>query len=98
MRRWRNCLGAVAAAVLLAGAAAATTIDDRKRSGPTQAAADPAVDDSWDSRGVSRVDGGVDTAGPEIAGVEPTVVPEPTTLVLVSLGMVGLVFAGRRRV
>jgi len=96
MQRWRICLIAVAAGVLLAGGATAISIDDLGRPSPAQAA-DLAADDGWDARGVSRVGGEVGPGVPEIEGVEPTVVPEPTTLVLVSLGMVGLVFAGRRR-
>ena len=99
MQRWRICLGAAAAAVMLAGGAAATPIDDReRRGGPAQAAADLAAEDRWDATGVSRLGGEVEPAAFDVEGVAPTVVPEPTTLVLVSLGMVGLVFAGRRRV
>jgi len=96
MQRWRICLIAVAAGALLAGGATATSIDDLGRPSPAQAA-DLAADDGWDVRGVSRLGGEVGPGAPGIDGVEPTVVPEPTTLVLVSLGMVGLVFAGRRR-
>jgi hypothetical protein len=98
MQRWRICLGAAAAAVLIAGGAAALEIVDPKGRGPIQAPTDLAAEETWDERGVSALGGEVGPGAPEVEGVVPTVVPEPTTLVLVSLGMVGLVFAGRRRI
>ena len=53
----------------------------------------------WDARGVPVPDGEVGTADSEerVEGVDLTLVPEPDTLLLVSLGMFGLVVAGRRR-
>lgn len=98
MQRWRIVLGAVAAALLLAGGAAATAILDREGIAPAEAPPDLAAEDRLDARGAARLGGEVGNAAPEIEGVATTVVPEPDTLALVSLGMVGLVFAGRRRV
>lgn len=96
MQRWRTCLGAIALGALLSGGAAAIGILDREGADPTQAPPDLAADDR-NARGAARLGGEVGT-GPEIAGVAPTLVPEPDTLALVSLGMLGLVFAGRRRI
>ena len=98
MQRWKY-LVAIALTAVIAAEASATGISDRKGDPVPPAATDLAVGDEWDARGVPVPDGEVGTADREdrVEGVDPTVVPEPDTLLLVSLGMFGLVVAGRRR-
>jgi hypothetical protein len=98
MQRWKHGF-AIALTAVIAAEASATEISDRKGDPVPPAATDLAVGDVWDARGVPVLDGEVGTADPEdlVEGVGPTVVPEPDTLLLVSLGMFGLVVAGRRR-
>jgi hypothetical protein len=98
MQRWKFGF-AIALTAVIAAEASATGISDRKGDPVPPAATDLAVGDAWDARGVPVPDGEVGTADPEarVEGVDPTVVPEPDTLLLVSLGMFGLVVAGRRR-
>ena len=95
MQRWKHGF-AIALTAVIAAEASATGISDRKGDPVPPAATDLAVWDVWDARGVPVPDGGVGTAD-RVEGVEPTMVPEPDTLLLVSLGMFGLVVAGRRR-
>lgn len=95
MQRWKHGF-AVALTAVIAAEASATGISDRKGDPVPPAATDLAVGDMWDARGVPVPDGGVGTAD-LVEGVDPIVVPEPDTLLLVSLGMFGLVVAGRRR-
>ena len=98
MQRWKY-LVAIALTAVIAAEASATEISDRKGDPVPPAATDLAVGDVWDARGVPVPDGEVGTGTDEqrVEGVDPTVVPEPDTLLLVSLGMFGLVVAGRRR-
>jgi hypothetical protein len=96
MQRWMLVLSSIALCTVLAAEASATPISERTGEGVPPAATDLAVEGVWDARGVPALDGGVGTVR-RIEGVEPTLVPEPDTLLLVSLGMFGLVIAGRRR-
>jgi hypothetical protein len=95
MQRWGIWLAAGGLALVLADAALATTL-------PAPPALRDAADDedvSWPEAGrasawsvlLGEVGSGVD------GGALPSVAPEPTTLVLVSLGLAGLTLAGRRR-
>lgn len=105
--RWRHgLLGAAAASALLAAGAFATPIVDRGEGTGQPAPPDLAADAATDASGVPGAAGGVVGAGPDLdlktlvppallAG--PTLIPEPTTLLLVSVGMAGLTFVGRRR-
>jgi hypothetical protein len=105
--RWRHgLLGAAAASALLAAGAFATPIVDRSEGTGQPAPPDLAADAAMDASGVPGAAGGEVGAGPDLdlktlvppallAG--PTLIPEPTTLLLVSVGMAGLTFVGRRR-
>jgi PEP-CTERM motif len=95
MQRLKHGL-AIALSAVIAAEASATAISDRRGDPVPPAATDLAVGSMWDARGVPVPDGEVGTED-RIEGVEPTVIPEPDTLLLVSLGMFGLVVAGRRR-
>ena len=95
MQRWKHGF-AIALTAVIAAEASATGISDRKGDPVPPAATDLAVGDVWDARGVPVPDGGVGIET-KVVGVDSTVVPEPDTLLLVSLGMFGLVVAGRRR-
>ena len=95
MQRLKHGL-AIALSAVIAAEASATAISDRTGDPVPPAATDLAVGSMWDARGVPAPDGEVGTEA-RIEGVEPTVIPEPDTLLLVSLGMFGLVVAGRRR-
>jgi hypothetical protein len=86
----------IALSAVIAAEASATAISDRRGDPVPPAATDLAVGSVWDARGVPVPDGEVGTED-RIEGVAPTVIPEPDTLLLVSLGMFGLVVAGRRR-
>lgn len=111
MQKWLICLAAVAAGGLLAGGAATVSIDDLGRQSTAQAGPDLAASGDLGERGIQPLElsGEVgsalrgaaaeiaDEVEAEIEGVDPTLVPEPTPLFLVSLGMIGLVIAGRRR-
>jgi hypothetical protein len=80
--RWRHgLLGAAAASALLAAGAFATPIVDRGEG--TGQPAPPDLD--------------LKTLVPPALLAGPTLIPEPTTLLLVSVGMAGLTFVGRRR-
>ena len=94
MQRWKYGF-AVALTAILAAEASAMGVADRNGDPVPPAATDLAVEDVWDASNVPIPDGEVGTA--RVEGVVPTVVPEPDTLLLVSLGMFGLVVAGRRR-
>jgi hypothetical protein len=96
MQRCKLALVCIALCAVLAAEASATPISERTGDGVPPAATDLAVASAWDARGVPPVDGEVGTAS-AIEGVEPTLIPEPDTLLLVSVGMFGLVIAGRRR-
>ena len=96
MQRLKHGL-AIALSAVIAAEASATAISDRRGDPVPPAATDLAVGSVWDARGVPVPDGEVGTADPRVEGVAPTMVPEPDTLLLVSLGMFGLVVAGRRR-
>ena len=95
MQRLKHGL-AIALSAVIAAEASATAISDRRGDPVPPAATDLAVGSVWDARGVPVPDGEVGTED-RIEGVEPTVIPEPDTLLLVSLGMFRLVVAGRRR-
>ena len=95
MQRWKHGF-AIALTAVIAAEASATEISDRRGDPVPPAATDLAVGDMWDARGVPVPDGGVGIAD-RVEGVDPIVVPEPDTLLLVSLGMFGLVIGGRRR-
>lgn len=99
MQRWQFAFCAIAVTAVFAAEASATPISNRASQGDgiPPAATDLAAESAWDPRGVPVLGGEV---GPArfVEGVEPTAIPEPDTLLLVSLGMFGLVIAGRRRV
>jgi hypothetical protein len=96
VQRWKLALISFALCAVLAAEASATAISERTGDDVAPAATDLAVASVWDARGVPAADGEVGTAR-SIPSVEPTLIPEPDTLLLVSLGMVGLTIAGRRR-
>jgi PEP-CTERM motif-containing protein len=106
-QRWRlGLLSAAAASALLAAGAQATPIVDRGAGTGKSAATDLAADAALDASGVSGAAGGevgtaldldLDSLLPPALLAGPALIPEPTTLLLVSLGMAGLTFVGRRR-
>jgi hypothetical protein len=105
-QRRRLGLGVVVASALLAAGAFATPIVNREGGTAQPAATDLAADAAATARGVLGAAGGEVGTAPEVdldsllppallAG--PAMIPEPTTLLLVSVGMAGLTFVGRRR-
>lgn len=106
-QRWRlGLLGAAAASALLAAGAFATPIVDRGEGTGQPAATDLAADAGTGASGVPGAAGGevgtaleldLDSLLPPALLSGPALIPEPTTLVMVSLGMAGLTFVGRRR-
>ena len=85
--RWRQgLLGAAAASALLAAGAFATPIVDRG-----DGTGQPAPPD------LAAPDLDLKTLVPPAMLSGPALIPEPTTLLLVSVGMAGLTFVGRRR-
>jgi hypothetical protein len=99
-------LSAAAVSALLAAGALATPIEDRGAGTGKPAATDLAADAAKDAMGVPGAAGGevgtatdldLDALLPPALLSGPAPIPEPTTLLLVSLGMAGLTFVGRRR-
>jgi hypothetical protein len=91
---------AAASAFLAAGALATPIVEDTGQPAPTDLAADAATDAS----GVPSAAGGevgttldLESLMPPALLPGPALIPEPTTLLLVSFGMAGLTFVGRRR-
>jgi PEP-CTERM motif len=105
-RRRLGLLSAAAASALLAAGALATPIVDRSDDTGQPAPTDLAADAAGDASGVPSAAGGevgtapaldLDSVMPPALLPGPTLIPEPTTLLLVSFGMAGLTFVGRRR-
>lgn len=95
MQRWGTWLMASGLALLLADAALAATL-------PAPPMSRDAVDDEDVSRREAYRASSASVLLGEVGsgddgGAIPSVAPEPTTLVLVSLGLAGLTVAGRRR-
>jgi hypothetical protein len=96
VQRWKIWLAAGGMALVLADAALATTL------AAPSASRDAADDEDapWQEAvtvGAVSVPLGEVGSGADGGNVFPPVAPGPTTLALVSLGLVGLTLAGRRR-